>query len=158
MAQTAELQDGAVAPPIEVGTATGDTFRLSDHQGKIVVLYFYPKADTPGCTTESCEFRDAMPAFEGIDALIVGASPDNAKAQAKFAEKYGLNFPLLADEDHAVADAYGVWKEKSMYGKKYWGVERTTFVVDREGKIARIFRKVRPAGHAEQVREFVATL
>jgi peroxiredoxin Q/BCP len=155
---SSDLQEGALAPPIEVSTGTGETFRLSDHKGKAVVLYFYPKADTPGCTTEACEFRDALPHFDGVDAVIVGASPDSPKAQAKFAEKYGLKFPLLADEDHKVAEAYGVWKEKSMYGKKYWGVERTTFVIDRAGKIARIFHKVRPAGHAEQVREFVASL
>lgn len=150
------LQEGAAAPSIEATTDTGDKFRLSDQRGKHVVLYFYPKSDTPGCTTEACEFRDAIEDFREIDAVIVGVSPDSPKAQAKFRDKYKLPFTLLADEDHAVCEAYGVWAEKSMYGKKYMGVERTTFIIDADGKIAKIFPKVKPAGHAEQVKAALA--
>jgi peroxiredoxin Q/BCP len=153
-----ELQEGAIAPAIETKTDTGEDFRLSDHKGKTVVLYFYPKADTPGCTTEACEFRDAMEDFHGIDAIIVGSSPDTPDAQAKFKKKFNLPFTLLADEDHSVAEEYGVWAEKNMYGRKYMGVERTTFIIDGEGKIRKIFRKVKPAGHAEQVKAAIAAL
>jgi peroxiredoxin Q/BCP len=152
------ISEGAAAPAIETKTDTGADFRLSDYRGKTVVLYFYPKADTPGCTTEACEFRDAIEDFRGINAVIVGASPDTPEAQAKFKRKFNLPFTLLADEDHSVADAYGVWGEKSMYGKKYMGVERTTFIVDGEGKIRKIFRKVKPAGHAEEVKSALAGL
>lgn len=152
------LQEGAVAPPVEATTDTGGKFRLADEKGKSVVLYFYPKADTPGCTTEACEFRDAIEDFRGIDAEIVGVSPDNPKALTKFKEKFSLPFTLLADEDHAISEAYGTWVEKSMYGKKYMGVERTTFVIGKDGKISRIFRKVKPAGHAEEVKAALAGL
>ncbi|HYO83727.1 MAG TPA: thioredoxin-dependent thiol peroxidase [Bryobacteraceae bacterium] len=152
----AELQETAPAPEIECLTDTGESFRLSDHRGSIVILYFYPKADTPGCTTESCEFRDVIEDFTGLKATIVGVSPDTPQAQAKFKEKFNLPFTLLADEDHKVAEAYGVWVEKSMYGKKYMGVDRTTFIIDAYGKIRRIFRKVRPQGHAAEVRGALA--
>lgn len=152
----AELQEGTQAPEITATTDTGETFRLADHRGKTVVLYFYPKADTPGCTTESCEFRDAIEDFRGVDAEIVGVSPDTPKAQAKFKEKFKLPFTLLADEDQSVSEAYGVWGEKSMYGKKYMGVNRTTFIIDGEGRIAKIFRKVKPEGHAAEVRAAIA--
>jgi thioredoxin-dependent peroxiredoxin len=145
-----ELQPGSPAPPIHLQTDTGDTFDLSSARGKNVVLFFYPKADTPGCTTEACEFRDAYPKF-GDSTLVLGISPDTPKQQAKFKEKFGFPYPLLADTEHAVAEAYGVWKEKSMYGKKYMGIERTTFVIDKDGNIAQVFRKVKPAGHAEEV-------
>jgi peroxiredoxin Q/BCP len=145
-----ELQPGSPAPAIQLQTDTGDTFDLSSARGKKVVLFFYPKADTPGCTTEACEFRDAYPKF-GDSAIVLGISPDTPKAQAKFKEKFGFPYPLLADTEHAVAEAYGVWKEKSMYGKKYMGIERTTFVIDESGNIAKIFNKVKPAGHAEEV-------
>ena len=117
------LQEGAVAPPIEATTDTGETFRLSDHKGKRIVLYFYPKADTPGCTTEACDFRDATEDFRGIEAEIVGVSPDDPKALTKFKNKFRLPFTLLADENHKVSEDYGVWTEKSMYGKKYMGVD-----------------------------------
>src|SRR5215218_5335654 len=123
----ADLQPGSPAPPIHLQTDTGDLFDLSSARGKNVVLYFYPKADTPGCTTESCEFRDAMEDFNGIDAVVIGSSPDTPQAQTKFKQKFHLPFTLLADEDHSVAETYGVWAEKSMYGKKYMGVARTTF-------------------------------
>ena len=145
-----ELQPGSPAPPIHLQTDTGDVFDLSSARGKNVVLFFYPKADTPGCTTEACEFRDAYPKF-GERTIVLGISPDTPKQQSKFREKFGFPYPLLADTEHAVAEAYGVWKEKSMYGKKYMGIERTTFVIDKDGNIARVFRKVKPAGHAEEV-------
>jgi peroxiredoxin Q/BCP len=145
-----ELQPGSPAPAIQLQTDTGDMFDLSSARGKKVVLFFYPKADTPGCTTEACEFRDAYPKF-GDGAIVLGISPDTPKAQAKFKQKFGFPYPLLADTEHTVAEAYGVWKEKSMYGKKYMGIERTTFVIDESGNIAKIFNKVKPAGHAEEV-------
>lgn len=145
------LKPGMKAPELKLTDEAGNAFRLSSLKGKTVVLYFYPKADTPGCTKESCEFRDAAAEFAGKDAVIVGISPDTEKAQAKFKTKFGFPFALLADADHAGAEAYGVWKEKSMYGRKFMGVERTTFVIGPDGKILRIFEKVKPAGHAEEV-------
>jgi peroxiredoxin Q/BCP len=147
----AELKEGSKAPAIKLETDSGAKFSLADHKGKNVVVYFYPKSDTPGCTTEACEFRDAFPNFGKLDAEIVGISPDPVAAQAKFKAKYKLPFTLLADVDHAAAEAYGVWVEKSMYGKKYMGVERSTFLIGKDGKIAKIFRKVKPAGHAAEV-------
>ena len=145
------VQEGAPAPPISLDTDTGEHFDLSSLQGKNVVLYFYPKADTPGCTTESCEFRDTSKKFSAANTVIVGVSPDASKAQAKFKNKFDLPFTLLADTEHKAAEAYGVWKEKSMYGKKYMGIDRTTFVIDPEGKIKKIFPKVKVEGHAEEV-------
>jgi peroxiredoxin Q/BCP len=152
------LQEGVAAPPVEATTDTGEKFSLARQKGKSVVLYFYPKADTPGCTTEACEFRDGIEQFKGINAEIVGVSPDAPKALAKFKQKYSLPFTLLADEDHSIAEAYGVWAEKSMYGKKYMGIERTTFIIDKDGKIAKVFNKVKPAGHAEEVKQALSTL
>ena len=145
-----ELQPGSPAPDIRLQTDTGESFDLASARGKNVVLFFYPKADTPGCTTEACEFRDAYPRF-GSDTIVLGISADTPDKQAKFKGKFGFPYPLLADVDHKVAEAYGVWKEKSMYGKKYFGIERTTFLIDKNGKIAKIFNKVKPAGHAEEV-------
>jgi peroxiredoxin Q/BCP len=116
-----------------------------------VVLFFYPKADTPGCTTEACEFRDALPRFGQLDAVILGASPDSVDKQAKFKRKFGFPYALLADHDHSLAEAFGVWKEKSMYGRTYMGVERTTFLIDEKGTISHVFEKVKPAGHADEV-------
>ncbi len=144
-------QIGEKAPEIVLPDQNGQTVTLSSYQGKVVVLYFYPKADTPGCTTESCAFRDAAPIYADVNAVIIGISPDKSSAQLKFANKYELPFTLFADADHAVAETYGVWVEKSMYGKKYMGIDRTTFVIDREGNIAKIFPKVKIAGHAEEV-------
>ena len=145
------LEIGAKAPEIKLNDDAGNDFKLSALKGKAVVLFFYPKADTPGCTKEACEFRDAGPTFGKKDTVILGISPDDSKAQAKFKTKFGLPYTLLCDTDHAVAEADGVWKEKSMYGKKYMGIERTTFVIGADGKIAKIFEKVKPEGHAEQV-------
>jgi peroxiredoxin Q/BCP len=145
------LREGDPAPDIRLDTDQGQLFHLKDHLGKNVILYFYPSADTPGCTTESCEFRDATPKFK--DAIIIGVSPDTIKAQDKFKTKYELPFTLLADAEHKTAEDYGVWKEKNMYGKKLMGIERTTFIIGKDGRIAKIFNKVKPAGHAAQVLE-----
>ena len=146
-----QIQVGKPAPEIKTSE-----FSLAGLRGQRVVLFFFPKADTPGCTTESCEFRDAHKTFTKKNAVIVGISPDKTAAHAKFAAKYSLPFTLVADPDHAIAEAYGVWKEKSMYGRKYMGIERTTFVIDEQGKIAKIFAKVKPAGHAAEVLEALA--
>jgi len=145
------LAEGQKAPEISAPTDTGEPFTLSSLKGKNVVLYFYPKADTPGCTKESCEFRDTTKKFAKENTVVVGVSPDKSAAQAKFKAKFDLPFTLLADEDHKVAEDYGVWKEKSMYGKKYMGIERTTFVIDTKGVIKKIFEKVKVEGHAEEV-------
>jgi peroxiredoxin Q/BCP len=146
-----ELKEGDIAPEISLPTDSGDQFRLSDLKGQEVILYFYPKADTPGCTTESCGFRDEFARLRRKKAAVIGISPDTPSAQAKFKKKYDLPFPLLADAEHKAAEAYGVWKEKSMYGRKYMGVERTTFLIGSDGRIRKVFRKVKPAGHAEEV-------
>jgi peroxiredoxin Q/BCP len=145
------LNVGDPAPDISLHTDTGEDFRLSAMKGKRVVLYFYPKADTPGCTVEACEFRDGIAAFAGKGAAVVGVSPDKPAAQAKFKQKYDLPFTLLADEDKSAAEAYGVWKEKNMYGKKVMGIERTTFVIGPDGRIEKIYSKVKAQGHAEEV-------
>ena len=145
------IQAGDKAPDIKTSE-----FKLADQRGKRVVLFFYPKSDTPGCTKEACEFRDAAKTFAKRDAVIVGLSPDKAPAQQKFATKYDLPFTLVPDPDHAIAEAYGVWVEKSMYGRKYMGIERSTFVVDEKGRIAHVFRKVKPEGHAAEVLEALA--
>lgn len=145
------IQAGDKAPDIKTSE-----FKLSEQRGKRVVLFFYPKSDTPGCTKEACEFRDAAKTFAKRDAVIVGLSPDKAPAQQKFAAKYDLPFALVPDPEHIIAEAYGVWVEKSMYGRKYMGIERSTFVVDEKGKIAQVFRKVKPEGHAAQVLEALA--
>ena len=145
------MKVGDKAPDIRVQTDSGESFKLSEMKGQRVVLYFYPKADTPGCTTESCEFRDSVGALAKKGAAVIGISPDKPAAQAKFKEKFDLPFPLLADEDKTAAEAYGVWKEKNMYGRKVMGIERTTFVIGPDGKIEKIYNKVKAAGHAAQV-------
>ena len=147
------IEEGAAAPNIALLTDKGEALSLADltKTGKKVVVYFYPKSDTPGCTTEACEFRDQHSQFARADTVVLGISPDPVKAQAKFQAKFDLPFNLLADLDHAAAEAYGVWVEKSMYGKKYMGVERSTFLVGTDGKIKKIWPKVKPAGHAAEV-------
>ena len=145
------LKEGDKAPDIQLETDTGEPFRLSAQKGKKVVLYFYPRADTPGCTVEACEFRDHSRKFAKKDAVIVGISPDAVKSQAKFKDKFDLPFTLLCDVDKKAAEAYGVYKEKNMYGKKVMGIERTTFVIGEDGRIAKIYPKVKAQGHAEQV-------
>lgn len=154
----AELKEGAKAPDFSLPTDTGDPLKLSSLKGKNVVLYFYPKADTPGCTKEACGFRDEFPRIEAANTVVLGASPDPVKAVSKFKDKYKLPFTLLADEEHAAAEKYGVWVEKSMYGKTYMGVERSTFVIDAEGRIARIFRKVKVEGHTQEVLDALSAL
>lgn len=146
-----ELIEGAPAPDFALTTGDGTVLRLSDLRGKTVVLYFYPKDLTSGCTAEACSFRDHMGEFEERGAVVLGVSPDGAASHRRFADKYELPFALLADEDHAVADAYGVWVQKSMYGRTYMGVERATFVIDAEGKIAKAFHKVKVTGHVQAV-------
>ena len=146
-----ELTVGAKAPAFSAPDQSGKTVSLSDFKGKKVVLYFYPKDDTPGCTTEACSFRDEHKTFEKKGAVVIGVSPDSAKSHTKFIEKFTLPFTLLADEDHKIAEAFGVWVEKSMYGKKYMGTERSTFVIGADQKIKAILRKVKPAEHAAQL-------
>jgi peroxiredoxin Q/BCP len=147
----AELKEGDAAPEIELLDQNGERFRLSALRGRKVALYFYPRANTPGCTIEACEFRDAEPEFAGRDAVVVGVSPDTPAAQLKFKTGKNLPFTLLADVDREAARAYGVWKMKTLYGKTAMGIERTTFLIAEDGRIAKIFRKVKPAGHAAQV-------
>ena len=142
---------GLPAPDFELATDSGELLRLSSLRGRPVVLYFYPKDDTPGCTTQACALRDDFPDFQRAGATILGVSPDSVQSHQRFRAKYSLPFSLLADPDHRVAELYGVWQEKSMYGRKYWGVERTTFVIDREGRIAFVFERVNPATHASAV-------
>ena len=145
------MKEGDKAPPIRLKTDSGDDFDLDGAKGKKVVLFFYPRASTPGCTIEACEFRDDYKQFGKQGVLVLGISPDSPKAQTAFKENQRLPFTLLCDVDHKVAEAYGVWKEKNMYGKKVMGIERTTFVIDENGKIAKIYPKVKPAGHAAEV-------
>jgi peroxiredoxin Q/BCP len=141
------LSPGDSAPDFTLPDQAGNPVSLSSLRGQSVVLYFYPKADTPGCTTQACGVRDHRADYESADAVVLGVSPDAVKATAKFDQKYDLGFPLLADEGHKVAEQYGVWVEKSMYGRKYMGNERTTFVIDPDGKIKEILHKVKPAEH-----------
>ena|SRR5437588_608601 len=145
------LQPGDTAPGFTLPDQHGNPVSLSGLRGKTVVLYFYPKADTPGCTAQACGVRDHRPEYEQADAVVLGVSPDPIKRVARFDEKYGLGFPLLADQDHAVAEAYDVWVEKSMYGRTYMGNERTTFVIAPDGTINDVFRSVKPAQHDELV-------
>jgi peroxiredoxin Q/BCP len=143
---------GKPAPKFSLPSSSDKTFSLADFAGKkTVVLYFYPKADTPGCTKQACGFRDALAEYDKANIAVLGISPDPVEDVTAFAKKFHLTFPLLADADHTVADAYGVWGEKSMYGKKYFGVLRTTFVIDKSGKIAHVFEKVKPEGHDQEV-------
>ena len=142
------LNEHEMAPDFRLQTDEGNEVSLSDFRGRKVILYFYPRADTPGCTTQACEFRDSGPQITEAGAVVLGISPDSVKAVSAFKKKFDLNFTLLADENHEVAEAYGVWGEKKNFGKTYMGVDRTTFLIDEEGRISRIFRKVTPAGHA----------
>ncbi|MQA91068.1 MAG: thioredoxin-dependent thiol peroxidase [Gemmatimonas sp.] len=145
------LKETDVAPDFTLTADDGATVRLSDFRGRRVVLFFYPRADTPGCTIEACEFRDRIEDYDAGEAVVLGISPDPVKDVRAFREKFGLPYRLLADGDHQVAEAYGVWKEKTMFGNRFWGVERSTFVIDEEGRLTRIYRKVKPEGHAAEV-------
>jgi thioredoxin-dependent peroxiredoxin len=149
------LQPNDAAPDFTLPDQDGRPVSLSDFRGSKVVLYFYPKDDTPGCTTQACELRDSTPTFDARGAVILGVSPDSPAQHRKFREKYDLPFTLLADEEHAVAEQYGVWAEKSMYGRKYWGNERTTFVIDEDGMIVQVLPKVKPAEHVPKVLELI---
>ena len=146
-----ELQVGKAAPDFELPGEGGSKVKLSDFRGKRVILYFYPKDDTPGCTTQACGFRDAYPQIEEKNAVVIGISPDGEKSHRKFKTKHNLPFILLSDEDHRVAEEYGAWGEKSMYGRKYMGVERATFLIDEKGKVSKSWRKVKVNGHVDEV-------
>jgi peroxiredoxin Q/BCP len=148
-----ELKVGQKAPDFTLSDDNGQKTKLTDYKGKKVVLYFYPKDDTPGCTTEACNFRDGFAEIKAHGAVVFGVSADSVESHKKFKKKFELNFPLLADPEKKMIESYGVWKEKSMYGKKYMGIERTTFLIDSEGKISHIFPKVKVAEHFDEVIE-----
>ena len=145
------LKAGDKAPDFELTTGDGDNVHLGDLKGKPVVLYFYPRDDTPGCTVEACSFRDLSPQFDKRGVIVYGVSTDSAKSHTKFTQKYGLNFPLLSDPDHTVTEAYDSWGPKKFMGREYLGVKRNTFLIGKDGKIARVWEGVKPAGHAEEV-------
>lgn len=147
------LRQGTLAPSFALRSDSGELVRLSHFRGRTVVLYFYPRDDTEGCTLEACEFRDHWAPLHRAGAVVLGVSPDDSDSHARFRTKHRLPFPLLADPDHATAERYGVWGEKSMYGRKYFGVRRTTFVIDGRRRIVTVFERVRPRGHAAQVLE-----
>ncbi len=152
------IAEGDRAPDFSLPADDGSTVTLDSLAGKNIVLYFYPKDDTSGCTKEACDFRDALPRFGKIDAEVIGVSPDSIESHRKFKKKYELPFKLLADERHELADGFGVWKEKSMYGRKYMGIERTTVIIDRKGRVARIFPKVKVPGHVQEVETALSEL
>jgi len=145
------IEEGQAAPDFELPDQDGNPVRLSDLRGGKVVLYFYPKANTPGCTTQACGVRDHEPDYAEVGAVVLGVSPDPVEAVKRFHDEQALNFTLLADADHAVCEAYGVWGEKSMYGKKYWGAQRSTFVIDEAGVVGKIIEKVKPETHDDVV-------
>jgi peroxiredoxin Q/BCP len=145
------VEPNGMAPDFTLKDQDGNDVTLSSLRGRRVILYFYPKDDTPGCTMQACALRDAHDTITTKGAIVLGVSPDDVPSHRHFADKYGLPFRLLADTDHAVAEAYGVWKEKSMYGRRYWGNERTTFVIGPDGRIEKVLPRVKPAGHADEV-------
>ena len=145
------VEEGKPAPEFELTADSGETIRLSDLRGKPVVLYFYPKDDTPGCTTQACGIRDAWSEFEETGSVVLGVSPDDEVSHVRFKEKYSLPFALLADPEHEVAEEYGVWKERNLYGKKSMGIERSTFVIDAGGNVSKVMRRVKPDTHAADV-------
>jgi len=145
------VEEGKPAPDFELKSDSGETIRLSDFRGKPVVVYFYPKDDTPGCTAQACGIRDNFDAFGKRGAVVLGISPDDESSHVKFKEKYGLPFTLLADPDHEISERYGVWGERKLYGKTYMGVERSTFLVDSEGNVSHVMRRVKPDTHVDQV-------
>jgi peroxiredoxin Q/BCP len=152
------IEQGQQAPDFELPDQDGNTVRLSQLRGQPVVLYFYPKADTPGCTTQACGIRDHRADYDAAGAVVLGVSPDPVKDVKKFADKQSLNFRLLADEDHAVCDLYGVWAEKSMYGRTYWGALRSTFIIDPDGTVAHVIPKASPKTHDDEVLAALAQL
>jgi peroxiredoxin Q/BCP len=147
------LSENQPAPEFELATDEGEKVKLSDYRGQKVILYFYPKDDTPGCTTQACDLRDHIKEIDSKGAVVLGVSPDDVASHQNFKKKFNLNFPLLADVDHKVAEAYGVWKEKNLYGKKTMGVERTSFIIDEQGRIAKVLPRVKPAEHVGQIFE-----
>ena len=152
------IEEGAKAPDFTLPTDGGGRLKLSSCRGKAVVLYFYPKDDTPGCTKEACGFRDASAALDAHGAVVLGVSRDSAASHAKFRDTYSLPFTLLVDADHAVAEQYGAWREKTLYGKTSMGIVRSTFIIDPAGRVAKVFRNVKAEGHAEKVLEALAEL
>jgi peroxiredoxin Q/BCP len=152
------IDPGKKAPAFTLKDQNGQTHKLSDYAGRPVILYFYPKDDTPGCTAESCDFQAQLPKFKPSKAAVLGISILDEKSKARFADKYGLTFPLLADADHAVAEQYGVWQEKSRYGRKYMGIVRTTYLIGPDGKVVQVWEKVKVAGHAQAVLEAAKAL
>jgi peroxiredoxin Q/BCP len=152
------VETGKKAPAFTLNSDQGDKVRLSDLKGQPVVLYFYPKDDTPGCTKEACAFRDHSRQLQKLGAVVLGVSPDNVESHVKFRDKYSLNFPLLADVDHKVAEKYGAWREKNMYGKKSMGIQRSTFLIAADGKVAKVWRRVQVDGHEQQVLEALEEL
>ena len=152
------IAEGDKAPSFSLPADDGTTVTRDSLVGKNVVLYFYPKDDTSGCTKEACDFRDAFPRFGKLDAVVIGVSPDSLESHRKFRKKYDLPFRLLSDEGHKLADTFGVWKEKSLYGRRYMGIERTTVIIDRKGRIAKVFPKVKVPGHAQEVEKAVREL
>ena len=142
-----------IAPDFTLTAHDGSSVTLSDFRGQRVILYFYPKADTPGCTTQACDFRDMQPQIREKGAVVLGVSPDSVEEVRAFHEKFGLPFTLLADEDHTVSERYGVWKLKQMFGNEFWGVERSTFLIDADGRIEQVYRRVNPEGHAADLIE-----
>jgi thioredoxin-dependent peroxiredoxin len=149
------IAEGDKAPNFSIEADDGATVTRDSLAGKNVVLFFYPKDNTSGCTKEACDFRDAFPRFGKIDAVVIGVSPDSLESHRKFKKKYELPYRLLSDEGHKLADSFGVWKEKSLYGRKYMGIERTTVIIDRKGRVARVFPKVKVPGHALEVEKAV---
>ena len=145
------IEEGEKAPPFTLEADNGETVKLADLQGTPVVLYFYPKDDTPGCTKEACAFRDQQSELQQLGAKVFGVSPDDVASHEKFRDKYGLNFPLLADPDHQVAEKYGAWREKNSYGKTSLGIQRSTFLIDREGRVAKLWKAVKVDGHDQHV-------
>ena len=154
----AKLKPGDKAPSFELEDQNGNTLRLSDFRGKRLLLYFYPRADTPGCTIQACDIRDSMPDFSGMELSAAGISPDTPEAQKKFDQKFSLGFPLLSDMDHAVADAYGAWGERPMYGKNAVGIIRSAFVIDEQGKIVEAFYDVKPQETVPKAMEAIAAV
>ncbi len=152
------VSEGQPAPSFSLKADDGSTIALKNLRGKPVVLYFYPKDDTPGCTKEACAFRDRKHEMEELGAIVLGVSPDDEASHTAFRDKYALNFRLLADRDHAVAEKYGAWREKNMYGKKSMGVQRSTFLIDREGTVAKVWKRVQVEGHDEQVLDALRSL
>jgi len=152
------LEAGERAPAFTLPDQDGNKVKLADLKGETVVLYFYPRSDTPGCTTQACGVRDRSADYGEAGVRVIGISPDTVEAQKKFADKFDLGFTLLADADHAVAEKYGAWVEKSMYGRKYWGVARSTFIIDTKGKIAKVFPKVSPKTHDDVVLKALSEL